>query len=58
MTIQGVGMALAGLAAEFAGAAATVTGAGVLGAVCCVLLVMDARRTDGRDGADHDVTGR
>ncbi|KOU59678.1 MFS transporter [Streptomyces sp. MMG1533] len=58
MTIQGVGMALAGVAAEFAGVAATVTGAGVLGTVCCVLLALEARRTERRDRADHDVTGR
>lgn len=58
MTIQGVGMALAGVVAEFAGVAATVAGAGGLGAVCCVLLALQARRTELRDGADHHVTGR
>jgi len=58
MTIQGVGMALAGVAAEFAGVRGAVVGAGVLGTVCCALLAVEARRTDGRDGADHDVTGR
>ncbi|ALV33444.1 MFS transporter [Streptomyces sp. CdTB01] len=73
MTIQGVGMALAGVVAEFAGVRATVAGAGVLGALVCVLLAREARRseaapepsrpsrtlpTDGRDGADHHVTGR
>ena len=55
MTVQGVGMALAGVAAEFAGVAATVTGAGVLGTVCCLLLAVEARRTEGsgdRDGGD------
>ncbi|PWI15496.1 MFS transporter [Streptomyces sp. Act143] len=45
MTIQGMGMALAGVAAEFAGVAWTVTGAGVVGAVCCALLAAEARRT-------------
>ena len=54
MTIQGVGMALAGVVAEFAG----VAGAGALGAVCCVLLALEARRPERRDGADHHVTGR
>ncbi|MFJ9120907.1 MFS transporter [Streptomyces sp. NPDC102394] len=74
MTIQGVGMALAGVVAEFAGVRATVAGAGVLGALVCALLAREARRseaapapsrtrtrtlpTDGRDGADHHVTGR
>ena len=58
MTIQGVGMALAGVAAEFAGVRGAVVGAGALGTVCCALLAVEARRTDGRDGADHDVTGR
>jgi predicted MFS family arabinose efflux permease len=58
MTIQGVGMALAGVVAEFAGVRATVAGAGVLGAVCCALLAAEARRTERRDGADQHVTGR
>ncbi|WP_406442283.1 MFS transporter [Streptomyces sp. NBC_01613] len=58
MTIQGVGMALAGVVAEFAGVPATVAGAGALGAVCCLLLALQARRTERRDGADHHVTGR
>jgi len=71
MTVQGVGMALSGAAAEFAGVQATVAGAGVLGTLCCVLLAVEARRTEGggklglsgggterRDGADQDVTGR
>ncbi|WP_445526253.1 MFS transporter [Streptomyces cyslabdanicus] len=46
MTIQGVGMALAGVAAEFAGLTATVAGAGILGTVCCVGLAVAARRTE------------
>ncbi|MDX3314965.1 MFS transporter [Streptomyces sp. NPDC054884] len=58
MTFQGVGMALAGVAAETAGVAWTVTGAGVLGALACVLTAREVRRTETRDGADHDVTGR
>ncbi|MDR6976924.1 putative MFS family arabinose efflux permease [Streptomyces sp. 3330] len=58
MTFQGVGMALAGVAAELVGVAAAVTGAGVLGTVCCVLSALEVRRTEGRDGADHDMTGR
>ncbi|MFJ9023342.1 MFS transporter [Streptomyces sp. NPDC102259] len=58
MTFQGVGMALAGVAAELVGVAAAVAGAGVLGTVCCVLSALEVRRTEGRDGADHDMTGR
>ncbi|MDQ0959076.1 putative MFS family arabinose efflux permease [Streptomyces sp. B4I13] len=58
MTSQGVGMALAGVAAEAAGVAWTVTGAGVLGALACVLTAREVRATETRDGADHDVTGR
>jgi MFS family permease len=58
MTIQGAGMALAGVAAEFAGVRATVVGAGVLGTACCALLAVAAGRTETRDGADHDMTDR
>ncbi|MFF0136053.1 MFS transporter [Streptomyces sp. NPDC005227] len=83
MTVQGLGMALSGAVAEFAGVRATVVGAGVLGTVLCVVLAVAARRagqgveqrpggppegaripvvvgerTETRDGADHDVTGR
>ncbi|MEV0322343.1 MFS transporter [Streptomyces sp. NPDC050658] len=73
MTIQGVGMALAGLAAEFFAVSTVVTGAGVIGAVCCLMLVAEVRatapRTPGeslavreqatefRDGADQHMTG-
>ncbi|MES5817101.1 MFS transporter [Streptomyces sp. RG80] len=46
MTIQGVGMALAGVAAEFAGVAWTVTGAGLVGTAACVALAVAARRTE------------
>lgn len=68
MTIQGVGMALAGAAAEFWAVSTVVGGVGVVGTVCCVLLAAEVRRTGGagltgpdidtRDGADHDMTGR
>ncbi|GAA2478003.1 hypothetical protein GCM10010276_12860 [Streptomyces longisporus] len=47
-----------GRVAEFAGVPAGVAGAGALGAACCVLLALDARRTERRDGADQHVTGR
>lgn len=46
MTVQGVGMALSGVVAEFAGVRATVVGAGVLGTVVCVGLAVAARRTE------------
>ncbi|MFD6992668.1 MFS transporter [Streptomyces sp. NPDC059943] len=50
MTVQGVGMALAGLAAEFLPVHQVVAGAGVIGTVCSVLLVYEVRRTDPRNG--------
>ncbi|MFE2585730.1 MFS transporter [Streptomyces sp. NPDC059378] len=56
MTLQGLGMALAGAAAEVAGVRAAVAGAGALGAVCCTLLAVQARRTERRDRADRDMT--
>ncbi|WP_447040065.1 MFS transporter [Streptomyces sp. DSM 118878] len=45
MTVQGVGMALAGLAAEFCAVSTVVAGAGLLGAVCCLFLAAEVRRT-------------
>ncbi|MFF1712978.1 MFS transporter [Streptomyces sp. NPDC058268] len=73
MTIQGVGMALAGLAAEFFAVSTVVTASGVLGTVCCLVLAAEVRATgrtaadepantreqatESRDGADHHVTG-
>ncbi|MFE7426710.1 MFS transporter [Streptomyces sp. NPDC057545] len=44
MTLQGVGMALAGLAAEFFPAHHVVAGAGALGVLCLLPLVREARR--------------
>lgn len=55
MTIQGLGMALAGVAAEFVGVAGTVAGAGVLGMLCCAALAVEARGTERRAGTG---TGR
>ncbi|MET8097420.1 MFS transporter [Streptomyces sp. NPDC005236] len=46
MTVQGVGMALSGVVAEFAGVRATVVSAGVLGTVVCAALAVAARRTE------------
>ncbi|MFB7506388.1 MFS transporter [Streptomyces broussonetiae] len=58
MTVQGVGMALAGVAAQAAGVRAAVTGAGVLGVLCCCGLALAVRATEGRDGAARNMTGR
>ncbi|MFF4312369.1 MFS transporter [Streptomyces sp. NPDC001507] len=44
MTLQGVGMTLAGLAAEAVGVRAAVAGAGVVGVVCCCGLAVAVRR--------------
>ncbi|MFJ6572997.1 MFS transporter [Streptomyces sp. NPDC091292] len=52
MTIQGVGMALAGLAAEFFAVSTVVAGAGVVGTVVCLLLVAEVRRTAGAGPSD------
>lgn len=49
MTIQGVGMALAGVAAEFWSVGTVVGGVGVVGTVCCVALVLEVRRTSRGD---------
>ncbi|MFD3515213.1 MFS transporter [Streptomyces sp. NPDC058657] len=46
MTVQGIGMALAGLAAEFFPVHLVVTGAGVLGTLAALLLIAEVRRTD------------
>ncbi|MFI6690093.1 MFS transporter [Streptomyces sp. NPDC050485] len=59
MTVQGVGMAGAGLAAEFLAPHAVVAWAGLLGTVCVVGLLAEVRRSgrpELRDGADRHVT--
>ncbi|MDW4899107.1 MFS transporter [Streptomyces californicus] len=64
MTVQGLGMALAGLAAEFFPVHQVVAGSGILGTVCTLLLVAEVRATapgrmsdtEGRDRADRHVT--
>jgi MFS family permease len=58
MTIQGVGMALAGVAGQFLGVRAAVVAAGVLGTLCCGGLALACRMTEDRDGADRIMTGR
>lgn len=64
MTLQGVGMALAGLAAEFLPVHQVVAAAGAMGTLCVLLLVLEVRRTapadrirtEVRDGADQHMT--
>ncbi|MFB7527549.1 MFS transporter [Streptomyces sp. NPDC056178] len=64
MTVQGIGMALAGLAAEFVPVHLVVAGSGAIGTVCTLLLVREVRatatasgpRTELRDGADRHMT--
>ncbi|MFI7234791.1 MFS transporter [Streptomyces cyaneofuscatus] len=66
MTIQGAGMALAGLAAEFFPVHHVVAGSGIIGTVVALLVVAEVRRTapgqmsdtERRDGADRHVTSR
>ncbi|MFD9465773.1 MFS transporter [Streptomyces sp. NPDC060027] len=57
MTVQGLGMALSGVVAEFAGVRATVVGAGVLGTVVCVGLAVAARRTERGEGRGREGAG-
>ncbi|MEW1776102.1 MFS transporter [Streptomyces sp. NPDC086777] len=57
MTLQGVGMTVAGLAAEAVGVRAAVAGAGVVGVVCCCGLAAAARRSPARP-AGGDRAGR
>ncbi|MCX4819450.1 MFS transporter [Streptomyces sp. NBC_01142] len=49
MTIQGVGMALAGLAAEFLPVHQVVAGSGAVGTVCTLALVVEVRRSGGQE---------
>ncbi|MGW9300122.1 MFS transporter [Streptomyces cyaneofuscatus] len=66
MTIQGAGMALAGLAAEFFPVHQVVAGSGIIGTVVALLVVAEVRRTapgrmsdtERRDGADRHMTSR
>ncbi|RDG37514.1 MFS transporter [Streptomyces corynorhini] len=64
MTVQGLGMALAGLAAEFFPVHHVVAGAGAVGTGCCLLLVREVRAVRRaevlgvRDGADPYVADR
>ncbi|MGA5469016.1 MFS transporter [Streptomyces arboris] len=66
MTIQGAGMALAGLAAEFFPVHHVVAGSGVIGTVVALLVVAEVRRTapgqmsdtERRDEADRHMTSR
>ncbi|MFB7514105.1 MFS transporter [Streptomyces sp. NPDC056144] len=58
MTVQGVGMAGAGLAAEFAPAHTVVAGTGVVGTLCLLAAAAELRATERRDRADRHVTCR
>ncbi|MEU5955421.1 MFS transporter [Streptomyces sp. NPDC047525] len=54
MTIQGVGMALAGLAAEFFAVSTVVMASGVLGTVCCLVLAAEVRATHRTDDGGEE----
>ncbi|QNS04068.1 MFS transporter [Streptomyces xanthii] len=56
MTVQGIGAALAGVAAEAFGVAVAVTAAGVLGTVCCTALALEVRAS-ARTGRSKGETG-
>ncbi|MFJ2214588.1 MFS transporter [Streptomyces sp. NPDC101062] len=56
MTIQGFGMAAAGLAAEFLPVHQVVAGAGAIGTLCCLVLVREVHRTRARD-PEHRAPG-
>ncbi|MFF2405917.1 MFS transporter [Streptomyces sp. NPDC058092] len=64
MTVQGIGMALAGLAAEFLPVHQVVAGSAVIGTVCMLLLVREVSRTasaprirtEVRDSTDQHMT--
>ncbi|MCX4690934.1 MFS transporter [Streptomyces sp. NBC_01408] len=57
MTLQGVGMALGGLAAEFLPVHAVVTGAGVLGTVVVLVLLAELRAAGPGGGRPRGETG-
>ncbi|MFF1340152.1 MFS transporter [Streptomyces sp. NPDC058290] len=57
MTFQGVGMALAGLAAEFLPVHVVVTGAAVLGTAVVLLLLAELRAANRREGGPKNETG-
>ncbi|MFI6358459.1 MFS transporter [Streptomyces sp. NPDC050743] len=57
MTVQGVGMALAGVAAQTVGVRTAVAGAGVAGVLCCCALAVAARQTGKRPKAETGLTG-
>ncbi|MFE9927477.1 MFS transporter [Streptomyces sp. NPDC005533] len=56
MTLQGVGMALAGLAAEFLPVHAVVTGSGILGTTVVLLLLAELRAAARQEGGLKDET--
>ncbi|MFE2168188.1 MFS transporter [Streptomyces sp. NPDC059447] len=57
MTLQGVGMALAGLAAEFLPVHGVVAGAGVVGTLVVLVLLAELRASGRSRGGSRDETG-
>ncbi|MFE2474739.1 MFS transporter [Streptomyces sp. NPDC059389] len=57
MTLQGAGMALAGLAAEFLPVHVVVAGAGAVGTVVVLLLLAELRSAGPREGRPKNETG-
>ncbi|MFF8408057.1 MFS transporter [Streptomyces omiyaensis] len=57
MTVQGLGMAGAGLAAEFLPVHAVVAGAGVLAVLCVALLLAELRASGFRPKGETELTG-
>ncbi|MFE6663791.1 MFS transporter [Streptomyces sp. NPDC057697] len=58
MTVQGIGMALAGVAAEFFPVHQVVAGAGAVGTLCLLPLVLEVRRTAPAPGIRTEVRDR
>ncbi|MFC9428703.1 MFS transporter [Streptomyces sp. NPDC056987] len=58
MTLQGLGMAAAGAAAEFLPVPQVVAGAGALGTLCCLVLVREVHRTGPHATAAREARGR
>ncbi|MEV7867640.1 MFS transporter [Streptomyces sp. NPDC088124] len=58
MTLQGLGMAAAGAAAEFLPVPQVVAGAGALGTLCCLVLVREVHRTGPGATVAREARGR
>ncbi|MEV0370057.1 MFS transporter [Streptomyces sp. NPDC050636] len=55
MTIMGLGMALAGVAAEFAPLRVVMPAGGIVGAVCVLAVIAEVRRTAGEAGEAGEI---